>query len=169
MNKKIIYILFITLILQAPLSFASTENPDDYSSGDFQTGTPFRQGVSWDASFALGYRFSGGKSMFTRARTGILIVREPVFLSLGPFFDVHFSENHQFGLQGEFMHLWSGTWAQAGIFKELEGDAGFLASIGWSVFGVEYQNKFSSTTEDNWNLALKIRIPIGVYAFGTQN
>lgn len=130
---------------------------------------PMYEGWQWDAELEGLYAFWDRANIdhpwFFRAETGILRIREPWFASLKLGFN--FGGVFEMGgsLQVSFVHLWSGLWIEllSGISKRP--DAVLGVSLGWSLFGIEYQAApFGNDAE--MALIAKLRIPIGTIFFG---
>lgn len=74
-----------------------------------------------------------------------------------------------FGVQGELVHISSGMWIEFGGLVDDKAQFGAMASIGWSIFGIEAQVRgykevlADPTTNDGYGFSLvgKIRVPLG--------
>jgi hypothetical protein len=95
-------------------------------------------------------------------------VRDPVFLSLGATYELSNLSAATIGVQGEWMNLEVGVWGQAGpIFDVAHGGRpGVMAALGWSIFGVEVQGRDMQDAGFVGAIYAKLRIPIGIIAFG---
>src|SRR5262249_44010576 len=118
----------------------------------------------------------GRLSGFGRIRGGLLFIDEhdlqaPMFYALGVFYDVSDLTPATFGLQAEALSINSGFWAQVGAMIDVQPRPGFMASVGWSVVGIEGQlrwDKDKPTNGPEWALYGKLRIPIRVIALAMQ-
>jgi hypothetical protein len=103
---------------------------------------------------------------FARVRGGILHIRDSLFFSLGATYEISNIVYATFGIQGEVMHLETGLWLQVGGLLDIDAKPGFMAAVGWSLFGVEFQQRQYDDPAIGGVSALfgKIRIPISVIA-----
>ncbi len=60
------------------------------------------------------------------------------------------------------MHLSSGFWAQVGGLLDIRPRPGFMASVGWSLFGVELQQRNDEQFGAVTSFYGKIRIPVRI-------
>jgi hypothetical protein len=103
---------------------------------------------------------------FGRARAGVMYIHDAVHLSLGLTYEYSDRQAATFGLQAEVMHLSIGAWAQAGFLLDTQPHPGFMAAVGWSLFGHEVQGREYDGLGFSPSVYLKIRVPIGVIAAG---
>jgi hypothetical protein len=128
--------------------------------------------TSWGANldFGVGRVLSPGETVtMGRARAGVLVIRDPSFYSIGVTYELSQISTATLGVQAEYLHLDSGLWGQVGPLFDVgnRGKFGFMAALGFSLIGVEYQGRdymdgFSSV------LFAKIRIPLGIIGFGLR-
>jgi hypothetical protein len=131
---------------------------------------PRERVTTWDMNIdgAYGRVFSepGRGAGFARVRGGILHIRDTLFFSLGATYEISNIVYATFGIQGEVMHLETGLWLQVGGLLDIDAKPGFMAAVGWSLFGVEFQQREYDDPAIGGVSALfgKIRIPISVIA-----
>jgi hypothetical protein len=130
--------------------------------------------LTWDANVegAVGAAFleTSHLSGFGRVRGGLLYVNEsdvasPLFAALGLTYEISDRTPATFGVQGEIMSLSSGFWLQAGAMVDVQPRPGFMASAGWSLFGVEGQARWDKDYGHFFAVYGKFRVPIGVLHF----
>lgn len=132
---------------------------------------PRERVLTWDLNVdgAYGRLFSepdGRWTMFGRVRAGVMYIRDSLYFSLGPTYEISKLQTATFGLQGEVMHIETGLWCQLGALVDVAPHPGFMAAAGWSLFGIEFQAREYDTYGIGEAPAVygKIRIPIGVIA-----
>lgn len=133
---------------------------------------PHERVLTWDMNFdgAAGKYFpDSGRSHWTgfgRVRAGVMYIHDLVYLSLGPTYEYSDLSSATFGLQGEAMHLEKGIWCQAGFLLDIAGRPGFMFAIGWSLLGLEVQEREFDQIGSGFSpiIYLKLRIPVGVIA-----
>jgi hypothetical protein len=128
-----------------------------------------RSVTTWDLNVELGYGAVLHKDekpgfFFGRARAGVLNINEYVLYSmLGATVDVTSRGPVAFGLQGELLHLEAGFWFQLGALVDLKGHFGGAASVGFSLLGVEVENRdYGDEVGRGWSILGKLRIPIAI-------
>jgi hypothetical protein len=103
-----------------------------------------------------------------------MVARWPVIFSVGGLFETNNLSPASWGAQAEITSISSGLWTQAGFLIDYKAQPGAIASIGWSLFGIEFQYRsFQNVlpdpkSNDGYGPVLlgKVRIPIGfiIYA-----
>ena len=131
--------------MPAPPAPAPPVQPE--SAVPFVFTRPGKRYVTWD----LNVEGAGGRVFtepaqwtgFGRVRAGVLWVRDPDFFTLGVNYEVSGLSSAIVGAQGEWMNLEMGTWGQVGPLFDVAhgGRPGFMASLGWSIVGIEYQGR----------------------------
>jgi hypothetical protein len=130
--------------------------------------------TSWDANIegAYGRILSDPThpSGFGRVRGGVLWIRDPHFLSLGVTYEFSDRSAATLGIQGEYLNLELGVWAQAGPLVDLAHAArpGGMFALGWSVLGVELQARSYEDLGFAPAVYAKLRIPLGIIGFGVR-
>ncbi len=100
--------------------------------------------------------------LFARARIGGLMVREPLILALGIIGEVGGLSELGIGAQLDIIHLWSGFSLELGAVYARGGGAVVHASVGYQIFGVEWQHHTRDDVPSSDALFAKIRVPLGV-------
>ena len=130
--------------------------------------SPYRIGVSWDLQYEQGFMTNNdvklSRRFFGRVKAGLLLGYEPWLLSMGPVVEGAGLPDLAWGFQIEITHMWNGLWGQGTISVDGQGHGFSALSVGWSLFGFEWQHRISSGGLRNGYL-IKIRIPIGIYFF----
>jgi hypothetical protein len=130
--------------------------------------------TSWDANIEGGIgRVLNGPGETTgllRARAGILVIRDPNFFAVGATYELSHLSAATLGVQGEYLNLESGFWGQIGPLVDVAegGKLGFMASIGVSLIGVEYQGRDYNAYGFSSVIFAKVRIPLGMIGFGLR-
>lgn len=135
--------------------------------------------MTWDLNVegALGARFTDRShvSGFGRVRGGLLFANEvdiaaPTFFMLDLSYELSDFSPATFGLQAEVLSLNSGLSLQLGALVDVQPRPGFMASLGFSVFGVEGQLRWAKDGPEGpiWAIYGKISIPIGVIRVALQ-
>lgn len=101
---------------------------------------------------------------FLRQRIGVLCFYEPWFFSLGATVEGLGLPNFAAGMEIEATNLYFGGWLQFGASIGKEHNYLHLG-LGWSVFGVEWQNQIFGTEHANAFL-LKVKLPLGILLMG---
>ncbi len=108
-----------------------------------------------------------GKTGFGRARVGFLGIRDRYYVMAGLTYDIGDRSPAVVGLQGELVSKELGVWVQLGGQLDLahlggrSSGPGFMASVGWSLFGFEMQRRsFDEDHAPAWAAYGKIRIPV---------
>jgi hypothetical protein len=143
--------------------------------GKMGIGIPMlRYANTWDVNLEGGvgsvFRDADRLAWLARGRFGALFVRDNSFWQVGATAEWVSSLNRPaFGLQGEYLHLELGTWLQVGGSLDTKGKPGGMIAAGLSIVGVEAQfREFENDTEGHVALLAKLRIPIGVLAYGLR-
>lgn len=102
---------------------------------------------------------------FGRARAGVMFARWPVFAMIGATYEYNGLSPATFGVQGELLQLSSGFWGQLGAMVDVHGKPGGMASLGFSVIGVEAQYRGYEDKEYGFAVLGKIRVPVGVLLY----
>ena len=135
--------------------------------GDGSAFLPQRRGVQLDFQVEGGAGFAIRNELphapFLRARLGMLIVREPWILAFGPTFELGGMAGLGVGGQLDFIHLASGWSVELGAAYAVRDRAVFSASLGYAIFGIEWQHLFAEQDADA--ILFKVRIPVGVFLF----
>jgi len=125
--------------------------------------------TTWDLNLELGYGAVLLKDekpgfFFGRARAGVLNISDYVYLSMfGATVDYNSRGPVAFGLQGELLHLEMGVWLQLGGLVDVKGRFGGTGSVGWSLFGIEVENRaYEDEIGRGWSFFGKIRIPVSI-------
>jgi hypothetical protein len=129
--------------------------------------------ITWDANvdLALGTPIGSQSQVsgFVRGRVGLMVVRGSKFIMFGGGYEWSNLSYATLNLQAEFMHLSSGFWGQIGALLDLEKvRPGLSVSVGYSILGVELQQRSYQGFGAATAVFGKLRIPLGVigYAFG---
>ncbi len=142
--------------------------PPGVIAGNF---VPRERVLTWDMNLDGGYgrlysEPDGRWTTFGRVRAGLMYIRDSLYFSLGPTYEISKLQLATFGLQGEVMHIETGLWCQIGALVDIAPHPGFMVAAGWSIFGIEFQAR----EYDRYGIGEapavygKIRIPIGVIA-----
>lgn len=123
--------------------------------------------LTWDLNVegAYGHVFSDpSKTTFLgRARAGLLLVRSPLYWALGPTYEISALSDATFGVQGEVTWLAYGPWAQVGALMDVDGHKGAMASLGFTLLGVEAQYRDAASTGEAWSIFGKLRLPLAIF------
>ena len=129
---------------------------------------------SWDANIdgGIGRVFDPGETTgLLRVRAGVLFIRDPHFLALGATYELSHLSAATLGIQGEYLHLESGVWLQAGPLLDVGSNKprfGWMGSLGWSLLGVEYQGRDYNGNGYVSAVFAKLRIPLGIIGFAIR-
>jgi hypothetical protein len=131
------------------------------------TGIPIRHGVAWDVEIALGLRVahnSGDDSRwgFARARAGLLLFREPTFLSVGIAGQYGPLGSSALGIEAQVVDIQKGIWLQLGGFPIDSVGSVIEVGFGFSLFGVEWQRRVSGTQSGDQVLLVVLEVPLGL-------
>lgn len=109
----------------------------------------------------LGRVFSDpGKTIgFGRGRLGVLLVRLPVFGSLGATYEYSGLSPATFGAQAE-VGWWGGFWGQAGVMRDTGGHNGAMLGAGFALIGVEGELRDAERTGSAWAVYAKLHVPV---------
>jgi hypothetical protein len=158
----------------APRAPAATSQ--NVEIGKMGIGIPMlRYANTWDVNLEGGvgsvFRDADRLAWLARARVGGLFVRDNNFWQVGATAEwVSALGRPAFGVQGEYLHLELGTWFQLGGSIDTKGKPGGMIAGGLSIVGVEAQyREFENDTEGHVALLAKLRIPIGVLAYGLRS
>ena len=131
-------------------------------------GIPRRRGISPDVTVALGLRVarSDGASApwgLARLRAGVLFAFDPLFVVVGASGQVGGLGKYSLGLEAQFIHMEAGGWLQLGVAPLRDtGGASLSATIGFTLFGIEYQRDIAGDAEGDQALLLTAHVPFGV-------
>ena len=122
--------------------------------------------TTWDLNLegALGWYFQNGPQFtgFLRARPGVLVIRDPLYFTVGPTYDWSPISPATFGLQGEILHFDKGLWAQVGGLVDTHARFGADLALGLSLLGVEGQYRSYENIGSVLAVYVKLRLPIGI-------
>ena len=127
-----------------------------------------RHGISPDLTLATGiraYRGEGDQSRlwFARARAGFVLYNEPAFLGVGITGQFSVLDSAALGLEAQYVDLWRGVWAQAGVsFVDSAGGTMLQGAVGFTLFGLEYVRRLSGDRKQDHALVVSVHIPLGV-------
>ena len=148
----------------APTSGATVQQQQVVVMG----GLPHRCGVSWDATISLGLRVWRNEDAtapwgLARARAGVLLYSGPLFAIIGAAGQVGGLGRYGAGVEAQLIHMELGFWGQLGVYP-LRAESGMSlgASLGYTLFGVEYQRETAGEREGDQALLLTVHLPIGV-------
>jgi hypothetical protein len=123
-----------------------------------------------DAAIALGGGIGVGHSLdsnvFGRLRLGALYAYEPLIVNLGVSGEIGALAERGAGIDLELNHF-GGPWLQLGMARVLHDDFMTHVTLGFSLFGVEWQHRLDYR-RDNAILFL-LRAPIGIWWFLIEN
>ena len=127
-----------------------------------------RQGISPDLELAGGVRLyhpdsTESRWWTARVRAGVLIYAEPKFLALGIAGQFSSLGSEMLGVEVKGMDLWQGIWLQGDAFFLDHGVGGttLAASLGYGLFGLEYERRVSGARSGDQTLAFMLNIPLG--------
>jgi len=109
--------------------------------------------TSWDGNIegGIGRVLSPGETVgLLRARAGVLVIRDPAFYALGATYELSHLSAATLGIQGEFLHLESGFWAQIGPLLDVASakpHAGWMGSFGVSIIGSSTKGATTTATD----------------------
>jgi hypothetical protein len=135
---------------------------------------PRRRGVSWDLEIEGGLRLAqsdelGASTLMGRLKLGVMLVREPLYLSLMATGELGGVASRGIGAQLQLTHVWSGLWAHLGGAWSRNDTAVVSAAVGWALLGVEWQRALTSSDSLGDALFLELRLPLGIiYALQTR-
>jgi hypothetical protein len=128
-----------------------------------------RHGLSPDLEITGGLRvYKGGDQQdtrwwFARVRAGVVLYNEPNFLSVGIAGQLGSLDNDQLGFEAKYMNLWNGTWLQGGVFPiGTRSGVTMEASIGYGIFGLQYERRVSGANQGDQTLCLTLTAPLGI-------
>lgn len=127
-----------------------------------------RQGIGLDLDFAAGLRVhvadgDESRSWLTRARAGVLLFREPSFVSLGIAGQLGPLASSSLGVELAYSEVVNGLTAQAGVFPlDTTGGTIVEAQVGWTVFAAEYQRRVSGPRDGDQAFFVVVHAPLGV-------
>jgi len=136
--------------------------------GDGAAFLPQRRGASWDfqleGGFAVALKNDLPHHWFGRARAGMLILHEPLLLAFGPTIELGGLVGLGVGGQLDIVDLATGMSIEAGGAFATDGAFVSHVSLGYALFGLEWQQRFGEGSAAA--LVFKLRVPIGwvVYA-----
>jgi hypothetical protein len=133
---------------------------------------------TWDLNLegALGKRFLDDEGLggFGRVRAGLLHIDEselssPRLSALGLTYELSDFRPATFGLQGEFLSVGAGLWAQLGAMIDTQPRPGFMGAVGWSLFGAEAQVRWEEDHGAVFGVYGKLRVPISVIVYALED
>lgn len=133
------------------------------------------QATTWDVDVEGGVgRYFGSSDRWAglvRGRAGVLVVRDPVYESLGVSVEYSSLSKATFGVQAEVARIDAGFWVQTGALIDLTARPGALLSGGWSIFGLEGQLRSYAGLGFGVTAFIKVSVPIGIvaHAVGTRS
>lgn len=122
--------------------------------------------IQLEAGVGLVDVHSLNERFFLRHRVGFLCFYEPWFFSIGATVEGLGLPGLAGGVEAEVSNLQFGGWLQGGISVGKEHNFMHIG-IGWSVFGVEWQNQVFGTEHANAFL-LKLKAPLGILFMGLK-
>ena len=145
--------------------------PDNRSADDHY----YANTIDLNLEGGAGRHFGGdGETIgFGRARVGVMFARWPIFTMVGATYEYSNLAPAAFGVQGELLHLSAGFWGQLGAQIDTHGKGGMMASLGFSVVGIEGQyrgyEKDDGGLVTGFALLGKVRIPLGVILYAVDH
>jgi hypothetical protein len=133
----------------------------------------YERSTTWDLNIdgAFG-RFFGDSGAdkwtgFVRARAGVMIIREPLYNSIGLTYEYSPQAVATLGIQAEVLHLERGFWGQLGGLLDVSSSPvrpGLMAAVGYSLLGVEgqYRTYNSDGLGSGVAVYLKLRVPVSI-------
>ena len=135
--------------------------------GDGAVFLPRRSGVSWDFQIEGGWAASLKNELphhwFGRARAGMLILYEPLLAAFGPTFELGGLIGSGVGGQLDLVNISAGYSIEAGGAFAFDGAFVSHLSIGFALFGVEWQQRFGDGAAAA--ILFKLRIPVGAFVY----
>lgn len=135
---------------------------------------PAHAEATWDAAVDFGgggFATTDGAKFFgmARVRPGVLLPHGDQFWAFGPYFEVGSRSWGTVGAQAEYLDLKSALWSQVMVFHDLEvGRPGAGIAGGWSVFGVELQQRSLSPEGNGFVALVKVHLPLGVAGYAMR-
>jgi hypothetical protein len=127
-----------------------------------------RKGISPELTITGGVKLWKSDNAATRwwmgrVRAGVLFYNEPSFLAVGIAGQFGALDSRALGLEVQVMDLWSGFWGQGGVYP-IDSTHGTTleATIGYGLFGLEYQRRVSGAREGDQTLCLFLNVPLGM-------
>jgi hypothetical protein len=130
-----------------------------------------KRGIGWDVELEGAIRLAqdgdAANLLMGRLQLGIILVREPLILSLGATGELGGIAGPAVGGQVNLTHFWRGAWAHAGGGVSFDDEVGAVvdAAVGWTLFGLEYQRSVGGDGGGRDALYLTLRVPIGIVFF----
>jgi len=135
--------------------------------------------LTWDLNIdgGVGAAFESDTHLtgFGRIRGGLLLIDEsdiasPSFSALGLTYEASDLSPAAFGIQVERMSLSTGLWGQLGAMLDIQPRPGFMAAVGWSLFGAEAQVRWDKAPGEGAFFAIygKLRIPVSIIAYAMR-
>ncbi len=140
----------------------------------FFTHSSAAEAQTWDAAVDFGgggFSTTDGAKFFgmARIRPGILWPNGDKFWALGPYFETGSRSWGTVGVQGEYLDLKSAFWGQAMLFQDIEvGRPGVGIAGGWSVFGLELQQRSLNPEGPGVVAMAKVHLPLGVAGYAMR-
>jgi hypothetical protein len=139
--------------------------------GDGASFLPQRRGISWDFQIEGGWAASLKNELphhwFGRARAGMLFLAEPQMYAIGPTFELGGLIGSGVGGQIDVIQLATGFSLEAGAAVSFDGFLVSHLSLGYALFGVEWQQRYGSAPAAA--LLFKLRIPVGAFVYLTTH
>ncbi len=127
-----------------------------------------RKGISPEFTITGGVKLWKSDNAATRwwmgrVRAGALFYNEPSFLAVGLAAQFGALDSRALGVEVQVMDLWSGFWGQGGVYP-IDSTHGTTleATIGYGLFGLEYQRRVSGAREGDQTLCLFLNVPLGM-------
>ncbi|HEX7479650.1 MAG TPA: hypothetical protein VF331_17730 [Polyangiales bacterium] len=140
--------------------------PARLRADDFARLPPIR-GFGPDAQITGGGGFGLGRSLdnnfLGRARLGLLYAYEPWLVSAGVTGEVGALAGLGVGAELELNHF-DGAYAQLGLARAQGVELMSHVAVGYTIFGMEWQQRFTHTGVDHALLA-EVRLPLGMWWF----
>lgn len=162
---------------------APVANPDAGAPATDNSPTKYRgsidayykyTGLDLDISGGGGYHWGTNDQKagiaFGRVRGGIMHVSWPFMYAVGATYEINNMSPAAWGAQAEILHIGAGIWAQVGASVDYKAQFAGIASVGWSMLGIEAQIRgykdalpFTQPNDFGYGFTLvgKIRIPVG--------
>ncbi len=154
---------------EPPPSIVTTpaEPPPKYQRVVVTPTTLQRHGQTIDLTLAGGVTLarSGDDTQhwFGRARVSWLAYNEPNFLIVGLAGQFSPLGSKSLGVEAQYIDLWRGTWIQGGVYPlDTTHGVSIEGSVGYALFGVEYQRRLSGDHSGDQALVLSLHVPLGV-------
>lgn len=97
-----------------------------------------------------------------RARAGVVLYNEPYFLITGISGMFSALDSASLGIEFQYIHLWYGFWFQGSVHPISDRGSIVGGSLGYTLFGVEYQRRVSGAEKGDQALIVTLNVPLGV-------